>query len=140
MCSTFCNNLIYRKVFFPVHHEVNSLKSKCNVLPISYPKSRDSRYAAVLRLSYTPLIATIYGKCKIWSFLVEEVFLRIAISIYVRSVSFLYILVVSQPFDLPGIALIARVLQLCGDRTSVFSLNSSCGLWMILLVTIWLNV
>ena len=48
-------------------------------------------------------------------------FLRIAISIYVRSVSFLYILVVSQPFDLQGIALIARVLQLCDDKTPVLA-------------------
>lgn len=51
--------------FSPAHHEVNSSRTGCNIQPITCPKYRDFRYAAVLRVSYV----TIYGKYRIWSFL-----------------------------------------------------------------------
>ena len=35
MCSAFCNSLIYKDVFFPVHHEVNSFKMHSDRSPPS---------------------------------------------------------------------------------------------------------
>ena len=53
MCSTFFNNLIYRRFYSPVHHEVNSLETGFNILLINCPKSGVFHYATALWLSYT---------------------------------------------------------------------------------------
>lgn len=37
MCSAFYNNLIYRVVFSTAHPEVNSLKTRYNILLIILP-------------------------------------------------------------------------------------------------------
>ena len=46
--SAFCNYLIYKDVFLFCAPRSKFVQSRCNILPITCPKSRDCRYAAAL--------------------------------------------------------------------------------------------